>query len=221
MVLQAQYLLFLGFSFFLFFVWVLSAHAADISGKVSDEQGNGILQAVVFVQTTPPGKAMPPPTHKTNLDQIDKQFVPRLLAIPVGTEVQFPNHDQIHHHVYSLSRTKSFNVPLYKGEAVPSVLFDQPGVVEVGCNIHDWMSATILVVPSLYYATTDETGAFTLPGLPPGNYTLVAWHERSRVKVTDTAQAVQVADNPLAVTFTLTLKPIQERPALGGQRGYR
>src|SRR5262245_4179677 len=115
--------------------------AAEIKGKVVDEQGIGIPQAIVFVQTPASNGAKPTAPRTATLDQIDKQFVPNLLPIPVGTEVQFPNHDQIHHHVYSFSRAKSFDLPLYKGEEKPSVVFDQPGVVDVGCNIHDWMSA--------------------------------------------------------------------------------
>lgn len=197
------------------------ALAIDVKGRVIDDQGKGIAQAAVFVQTSPSGGATTLPVRKAALDQIDKQFVPNMLVVPVGTEVQFPNRDQIHHHVYSLSRVKSFNVPLYKGEEVPSVSFDQPGVVDVGCNIHDWMAASILVVPSPYYATTDETGGFVLSGLPAGTYSIVSWHARSRTKVADTTQQVRVEGNTPVLTFTLTLKPEQDRPATSGQRGYR
>jgi len=195
------------------------AAAADLKGKVVDEQGNSVPQAVVFVQTPAAAKATTP--RKATLDQIDKQFVPNVLPIAVGTEVQFPNHDQIHHHVYSFSRVKSFDLPLYKGETAPAVAFDQPGVVDVGCNIHDWMSAVILVVPSPYYATTDANGAFVLSNLPPGAYSLVSWHERSRTKIADTAKDVRVGGSIPELTFTLSLKPAQVRPATSGQRGSR
>ncbi len=195
--------------------------AAEVKGKVVDEQGTGIPQAVVFVQTPASGGAKPAAHRTATLDQIDKQFVPNLLPIPVGTEVQFPNHDQIHHHVYSFSRAKSFDLPLYKGEAKPSVAFDQPGVVDVGCNIHDWMSAVILVVPSPYYATTDANGRFVLPDIPPGTYSLVSWHERSRGKIADTTQQIRIDEATPELTFTLSLKPAQERPAISGQRGSR
>lgn len=220
-VLQTQIFRSLILLFSFISVFPRLAHAGDVKGRVIDDQGKGIAHAAVFVQTLPSGGATSSPTRKATLDQIDKQFVPNLLVIPTGTEVQFPNRDQIHHHVYSLSRTKSFNVPLYKGEEVPSVSFDQAGVVDVGCNIHDWMSASILVVPSPYYTTTDETGGFTLSGLPPGTYAIVSWHERSRTKVAETTQQVRVEGNTPALTFTLTLKPTQERPATSGQRGYR
>jgi plastocyanin len=205
--------------FLLFACFASAASAAEVKGKVVDEQGNGISQAVVFVQTPATGKAVT--ARKATLDQIDKQFVPSLLPIAVGTEVQFPNHDQIHHHVYSFSRVKSFDLPLYKGEAIPSVIFDQPGVVAIGCNIHDWMSATVLVVPSPHYATTDANGQFVLSDLPSDMYSLVAWHEHSRSKIADTVQQVRLDGSISELTFTLSLKPEQARPATSGQRGSR
>ncbi len=208
-------------AFAMFIGGVSVTQAAEVKGKVVDEQGNGIPQAVVFVQTPPTEGAKPATPRQAILDQIDKQFVPNLLPIPVGTEVQFPNHDQIHHHVYSFSRAKSFDLPLYKGEAKPSIAFDQPGVIDVGCNIHDWMSAVILVVPSPYYATTDTSGHFVLPDIPPGTYSLVSWHERSRSKTADTTQQVRVDGITPELTFILSLKPPQARAATSGQRGSR
>ena len=95
---------------------------------------------MVFVDTLPPGVTAPSPTERTAaMDQVHKQFVPHVLPVVVGTAVTFPNHDQIHHHVYSFSRAKTFEMPLYKGENAPPVAFDQPGAVKIGCNIHDWM----------------------------------------------------------------------------------
>jgi len=207
--------------FAVFISRVSVAQAAEVKGKVVDEQGNGIPQAVVFVQTPASGGAKPTGPRKAILDQVDKQFVPNLLPIAVGTEVQFPNHDQIHHHVYSFSRAKSFDLPLYKGEATPSITFDQPGVVDVGCNIHDWMSAIILVVPSPYYTTTDTSGQFVLSDVPAGTYSLVSWHERSRSKTADTTQQIRIEGTAPELTFTLSLKPVQARPATNGQRGAR
>ena len=124
------------------------------------------------------------------MDQFNKTFVPEMLPIAVGTQVRFPNHDQIHHHVYSFSRTKRFELPLYKGEDAPPVLFDKPGVVKVGCNIHDWMSAIILVLPNDRFAVTKEDGTFSLPGTRlPATYTIAAWHAQSRDKTEDARAA--------------------------------
>jgi hypothetical protein len=146
------------------------------------------------------------------MDQVHREFVPALLPIAVGAEVRFPNRDQIHHHVYSFSRIKSFELPLYKGEEAPLVLFDKPGVVKIGCNIHDWMSAIIFVAPTPYFALSDETGNFTLQKVPPGSYTLVAWHELTQVKVEETAQQVQVSEQTPPIVFTLSLAERRSGP---------
>src|SRR5262245_16552765 len=158
----------------------LPAHAAELRGRVVASDGTGVAGAVVFVRTPiPPPPAGVTPPHTAIMDQIDKQFVPHILPIAVGTAVRFPNHDQIHHHVYSFSRVKSFDLPLSKGEEAEPVLFDAPGVVKVGCNIHDWMMGVILVVPTPSFATTDDGGAFTLRDVPTGEVTIGAWHEAS------------------------------------------
>jgi hypothetical protein len=108
---------------------------------------------------------------------------------------------------------------LYKGEDVPPVRFDQVGAVKLGCNIHDWMSGVILVVPTSYFAVTDEQGAFALPDLPPGTYNVVAWHEGSKQGVEETRQAVAVDGTaPAPLTFALDVTPPRRRPA--ARRGY-
>ncbi len=193
-------------------------HAAEISGRVVDPRGNPVREAVVFVDQLPSGAAPPVTARAAVMDQVNRQFVPHVLPVEVGTEVSFPNHDQIHHHVYSLSRTKTFEIPLYKGETASPVRFDRLGAVKVGCNIHDWMSGVVLVVPTPYFAITDESGAFTLRDVPPGTYGVVAWHEGSKVKVEDTRQAVAASSSATALTFTLDVVERRVRPA--GRRGY-
>ena len=154
------------------------------------------------------------------MDQIDKQFVPRVLPIAVGTEVRFPNHDQIHHHVYSFSRVKTFDLPLSKGAEAPPVVFDQPGVVKVGCNIHDWMLGVILVVPSSVFTTTDDGGAFTLRDVPDGELSIGAWHEASETAIEAATQRLTIgATPPSELTFTLAVRPDKARPAVHGSRG--
>jgi plastocyanin len=218
-----------GKIFFVYFFFTIAAPlvllsvacAGEIVGRVTGENGEGIAQAVVFVQELPPEVTLPSTPQSAVIDQIHKEFIPPLLPISVGTEVRFPNHDQIHHHVYSFSRTKNFELPLYKGEDAPPVLFDKAGVVKIGCNIHDWMSAIILVLPTPYYAVTDETGQFTLGNLPPGVYTLACWHELSRGKLEDTAQRIQVGNDGADVAFTLSLGTVRVRPPVYGGRRYQ
>jgi len=192
--------------------------APSVSGTVTSGDGEGVADAVVFVQTPAPA---PGHTRVSQvLDQIHKTFVPGLLPIVVGTSVRFPNHDQIHHHVYSFSPAKTFELPLYKGEDAPEVLFDKVGVVKIGCNIHDWMSGIILVLPSPHFTVTDAQGRFVLGALPAGDYTLVAWHELSKVKPDATAQAVRVVGGEaIQVSFRLPLAPARARPGMHGVRG--
>lgn len=191
--------------------------AAAVSGTVTGVDNKGIANAVVFVQASTP---TPLPTKSPQVvDQIHKTFVPGLLPIVVGTSVRFPNHDQIHHHVYSFSPTKTFELPLYKGEEAPEVVFDKVGVVKIACNIHDWMAGIILVLPSPHFAVTDAQGRFVLENLPAGEYTLVAWHELSKMKPEATAQSVKVGGERANVTFSLPLGPERPRPAMHGTRG--
>jgi plastocyanin len=192
---------------------------ASVSGIVSGSDGKGIAGAVVFVQLPVRPSKTPKPAQV--VDQIEKTFVPGLLPIEVGTLVRFPNHDQIHHHVYSFSPAKTFELPLYKGEEAPEVLFDKTGVVKIGCNIHDWMSGVILVLPSSHFVVTDADGRFVLEDLPPATYVLAAWHAQSKVKPEDVAQSVLVAHEPVHVTFTLPLAPAKSRPAMHGARVER
>jgi plastocyanin len=191
--------------------------AASVSGSVISSDGKGLADAVVFVQEPMPA---PGRTRSTQVvDQIHKTFVPGLLPIVVGTSVRFPNHDQIHHHVYSFSPAKTFELPLYKGEDAPVVLFDKVGVVKIGCNIHDWMSGIILVLPSPHFTLTDAQGRFVLDDLRAGNYTLVAWHELSKLRPEATAQLVRVDGAVTHVSFSLPLVPARPRPAMHGARG--
>ena len=214
----------LAFGFFFLFPVALFpalAFGATISGRVVGGDGKGIAQAVVFVQALPAGTSLPEQAQQAVMDQIHKTFIPGVLPVTVGSIVHFPNHDQIHHHVYSFSRTKSFELPLYKGEEAPPVLFDKAGVVKIGCNIHDWMAAIILVVPTPFYAVTNEAGEFTLSGVPPGSYPLVCWHELSQTKVEETVQQIQVEKDTPAVTFSLSLAPARARLPMQGVRGSR
>jgi plastocyanin len=190
--------------------------APAISGSVTGLDGAAVIDAVVFVQAPVPEPDNSRPMQV--VDQVNKTFVPGLLPIVVGTAVRFPNHDQIHHHVYSFSPTKTFELPLYKGEAAAPVVFDKVGAVKIGCNIHDWMSGIILVLPSRHFAVTDSSGHFVLEDVPGGTYTLVAWHVLSKLKPEETAQSVQVGAEVANVTFKLPLAPPRPRPAMHGNR---
>lgn len=197
----------------------LLAGVPSFSGVVTGSDGKGIADAVVFVQSPVLPAKGPKPARV--VDQVEKTFLPGLLPIEVGTLVHFPNHDQIHHHVYSFSPAKTFELPLYKGEEAPAVLFDKTGVVKIGCNIHDWMSGIILVLPSAHFAVTDADGRFLLEDLPPATYVLAAWHAQSKLKPEEAQRSVALAKEPVRVDFVLPLAPARPRPAMHGMRTER
>jgi plastocyanin len=111
------------------------------------------------------------------MDQRDSTFVPGVLPVQVGTSVSFPNSDQVQHQVYSFSTPKPFELPLYSGTPLEPVRFDRPGVVVVGCNIHDWMIGYIVVLDTPHFGKSGADGVVRLD-VPPGRYTLRVWHAR-------------------------------------------
>lgn len=155
----------------------LSARGADLKLTVVDDAALPVADAVVYAV---PAK---PPTQKpraASIDQKDRQFVPRVSAIQVGATVSFPNSDNVRHSVYSFSEPNRFELKLYAGKAASPVIFPKPGIVALGCNIHDKMIAWVLVVETPYFARTDAGGQVTLKGLEPGAYTLRAWRSTMR-----------------------------------------
>jgi len=133
--------------------------------------------AVVYLDKVPGGAFELPEPGRAAMDQKDQTFVPHVLAITVGTTVDFPNSDLTFHNVFSLSKTKSFDLGRYSRGKSKAVRFDRPGVVQVFCDIHSHMSAYILVFAHRYFAVTDQAGNFSITGVPPGSYTLAVWYE--------------------------------------------
>jgi plastocyanin len=136
-----------------------------------------LRRGVVYLETAPraafderdPGRAV--------MDQRNERFVPHVLAVMVGTIVDFPNSDLTYHNVFSLSRAKKFDLGRYAAGKSKAVVMDRPGVVRVFCDIHSHMSAFILVFNHPFFSVTDADGRFELPGLPAGSYNLVGWYE--------------------------------------------
>ena len=133
--------------------------------------------AVVYLDVAPRGAFEPDEAARATMDQRDQSFVPHVLAITVGTTVDFPNSDPYFHNVFSLSKTRSFDLGSYARGKSKSVRFDRPGVVQVFCDIHSHMSAYILVFAHRYFAVTDAAGRYEIARVPPGSYTLSVWHE--------------------------------------------
>jgi plastocyanin len=153
----------------------ISANAVDISVMVVDRDGRGVGEAVVTA-TPAAANAVPSPTLKSAvMDQRNLAFVPRVLVVGVGTSVEFPNDDSVSHQVYSFSAAKRFQLPLYKGEAHPPITFDRPGLVVLGCNIHDGMVGYIYVTDAPYFGKTEAVGSVQLKALPVGDYRIAVW----------------------------------------------
>jgi plastocyanin len=150
-------------------------------------------RGVVYLETAPRGAFEDRDTGRVVLDQRNETFVPHVLAITVGSVVEFPNSDRIYHNVFSLSKPQRFDLGRYATGTSKSVRFDRPGVVRVFCDIHSHMNAFILVFSHRFFDLTEADGRFSLSAVPPGNYTVVAWYEgeaRDTRPVTVTAGAM-------------------------------
>jgi len=141
--------------------------------------------------------------------------VPDVLVIPVHSSVQFPNSDAVSHQVYSFSSSKPFKLPLYRGKPYPPIVFDQPGVVTLGCNIHDNMLAYIVVTSAAYFGRTNAEGKWVTPELAPGRYVARLWHpllnEGQEVSAVITADAGN-GGIELKLRRNLRPAPLNDRP---------
>src|SRR5438876_11712950 len=164
----------------LFAIGAVQAQTAEIAATVTDDQGLPVADAVVVAVPADGGARSPAKAGERPragvVDQVDKEFTPKVTAILLGTAVTFPNHDDVRHQVYSFSPAKRFELPLYAGVPAGPVVFDKPGVVVLGCNIHDWMVGYIYVAESPYFAKTDADGNAVIGDLAPRIYRVRVWH---------------------------------------------
>jgi plastocyanin len=146
-----------------------------------------IRNVVVYLQNAPTVDR-PPSAHAT-MTQDDERFIPHVLPVLRGTTVDFPNADDVFHNVFSLSSARTFDLGRYPKGSAKSVTFDRSGVVQVFCHIHSDMSAVVLVLDNPHFAQPAATGRYVIEDVPPGEYTVVGWHERIR-PVTRTVRVV-------------------------------
>lgn len=172
--------------------------AQDMRIKVINQRGEPVAGAVVYVVTSLPADKQPTTAEPVIIDQINKEFVPHISAIAAGTAVKFPNRDNIRHHVYSFSPAKSFELPLYKDAPPAPVVFEKPGIVTLGCNIHDWMTSYIFVAPHRYFTVTGKDGSATMRDLPAQALEFEVWHPRQKEVATVTRQLVATGGMTLA-----------------------
>lgn len=201
---------------FLLLVIALSAPAAEYSCTITSSKGDPVPDAVVSLV---PLDAAPPPataTAQVEIIQQGQEFTSYVNVVQTGTKVVFPNRDTVQHHVYSLSKPKKFELPLYNPGKADSIVIDLPGLVTIGCNIHDWMITHLVVVPTPWFAKTDAQGLVKITA-PAGRYRLELWHPRAAVA----AKELTLTDNAaVQEAVTLTLKTDRRvRRTLGTKSG--
>jgi plastocyanin len=155
----------------LIFFAAAPAFGAELTGTAV-VSGRPAQHAIVWLDAAAPATA---PAQRVVLDQRNLSFFPHVLAVQVGTVVEFPNNDKVFHNVFSFRDGKKFDLGMYPKGAVKRLVFDKPGLSRLFCNIHPNMAAYVMVVDTPYFAVSDEKGAFTVADVPPGTYTYHAW----------------------------------------------
>jgi plastocyanin len=194
------------FNFFLLIFCLANARfsaASELIVEVSDTQGNLLKDAVVFLEGN--ASSTTKSDIKAEIEQKGKQFNPLVTVVQTGTSVNFPNHDKVRHHVYSFSPAKKFELKLYSGVPASPVLFDKPGTVVLGCNIHDNMLAFMYVVDTAYFAKTDNNGIAKLSNIPEGKYQLKIWHYALKKENVPYEQAYEIKPNDNTLSSQLDI----------------
>ena len=197
------------------------AAAGSVRVEIKDPAGAPVADAVAWLTPLDAKPALSPPAEPVIVAQHHEEFHPFVTTIVAGTRVHFPNQDHIAHHVFSQSKAKSFEIPRYRGEPKDTILFDQPGVVALGCNIHDWMLAYIVVLGTPHFAKSAADGIVPLAALPAGRYRLEVWHPRMKEMI---ARDVTIAENDTATQIiSVTLRPDRRirRAPESGAGGYK
>lgn len=217
-------------------VSLLGASLLGVSRARAGDPGTGVVQGIVHVSSRGAGKAdgsgvvvylvgfeEPPVASVPELQQKDKDFQPPVLPITAGQSVSFPNQDPYFHNVFSLSPTRSFDLGQYQKGETRVRPFPKTGVVEVYCNIHPQMAATILVLPNRRFARTDAAGRFRIEGVPPGQWSLFAYDRLAMqpVKAQVTVAAGGSVEVDLRIDETRDLKHTNKFGQPYGNGGYR
>jgi plastocyanin len=180
--------------------------ASAIQAEVVGPSGGPVQDAVVFLRPLSgqkfSGHAPPAPS----IEQRDREFVPYVTVVQTGAAVRFPNQDPVRHHVYSFSQPKKFEIKLYAGDAPDPIVFDKPGVVTMGCNVHDWMLGYLFVVDTPWFGKTDSSGLTRIDAVEDGDYEARVWHPRQRHEVA--VQRLKLAGTaPERLHFTIEVAP--------------
>lgn len=180
------------------------AHAGSLEAHVLSPAGAPVEDAAVVAE--PIGAVAPRhPRASATVEQRDRELNPYVSIVQTGTAVDFPNRDPFKHHLYSFSPAKIFEIKLYAGKPAQPVIFDKPGEVALGCNIHDWMEAYVLVVNSPYFAKTDRRGRALIANVPPGRYRMHTWHPRQRQPAAPSE--IEIRTKPAKLNLVMEVAP--------------
>lgn len=188
--------------------WLAPAGAATLDVRLSNSNGQAVEDAAVVLEL-PAGN---PPLRQARavIQQQEREFMPYLTIVQTGTAVEFPNRDPFKHHIYSFSPVKAFEIKLYAGKPEKPVVFDKPGKVVLGCNIHDWMEAYVLVVDTPYFAKTGKDGRIHLDHVPSGQYRMRIWHPRLQSDLV--VRDITLGKSPVSLALQANIPPRVSRP---------
>lgn len=181
----------------------VAAHAATADVIVRGADGQPLVGAVVTIDSPkkPAGPIRFP--WPMVMAQQNISFNPHVLIVPVGATVSFPNRDRVRHHVYSFSKPKKFDLKLYGRDETRSETFDTPGIVALGCNIHDTMSGFVVVVDTPYAMQTDASGHVHIADVPAGGATVSVWHPSIRTPGNRLSQPISIAATGYSTILTM------------------
>lgn len=187
---------------------LLIAAEADAAGQIGvqifDRDGEAVPEVVVYARQLDATTPLEAPAAAVRMNQHNETFDPHILVVETGTRIEFPNDDQVRHHVYSFSSAKRFDFSIDSGDVPESLVFDVAGTVTLGCNVHDGMLAYIQVVDTPAFTKTDGDGVAVLSGLEPGQYELNIWTPRlARKKLPETRIVVVEPDNAVRSQYRL------------------
>lgn len=187
----------------------IASAAGGITVHVGDTNGKPVADAVVYLEADG-GQALPKPQKPGEISQKGLKFIPLVTVIQTGSKIYFPNNDKVRHHIYSFSAPHKFDQKLYSGTTADPQIFDKPGTVVLGCNIHDKMIAYVRIVDTPYFGKTDANGEVTVDA-PAGKYILKAWHP-DIVGGNAQEQALRLSDGAASARFQFSLKPASTEP---------
>lgn len=192
--------------------WAGAAVAASLTATVRTPAGAPVADAAIVLE--PASGTAPQTRQHAAIEQRGREFVPYLTIVQRGTAMDFPNHDPVKHHVYSFSPAKVFEIKLYAGKPASPVVFDKTGAVALGCNIHDWMEAHVLVVDTPWFAKTGADGVAWIERVPAGAYRLRLWHPRQKTVAVDSGVDLGGETRKLDLTLDVTPRVIVPRPPI-------